>query len=89
MSTVNFHSVIEANNDGLIMATGYELAIVKNGKIIAAGNDVANHAFNATGDSFINCFSKIVDIREFNTPQHNYTTPEGVPIPHAGKGVTA
>lgn len=88
MSTVNSHSVIEANNDGLIMAAGYELAIVKNGKVVATGNAVAEHAFNVVGDQYMDCFSKTIDIRKFRTPQHNYTTPDGVAIPHAGKGAT-
>lgn len=86
---MNTSEIIKANNDGFIMAAGYELAIIKDGKIIAAGNDVSDHAFNTTGNQFIECFSKIVDIREHNTPQHNYTTSEGVAIPHAKKGATA
>ena len=89
MNATELNTVITANNDGFIMAAGYELAIVKNGKIVATGNDVSAHTFNTTGNQFIECFSKIVDIRERNTPQHNYTSAEGVRIPRAGKGATA
>lgn len=89
MNATELNTVITANNDGFIMAAGYELAIVKDGKIVATGNDVSAHTFNTTGNQFVECFSKIVDIREHNTPQHNYTSAEGVPIPHANKGATA
>ncbi len=89
MNATELNNTITANNDGLIMAAGYELAIVKNGKVVATGNDVSAHTFNITGNQFIECFSKIIDIREHNTPQHNHTTAEGVKIPHAGEGETA
>lgn len=89
MNATELNNTITANNDGLIMAAGYELAIVKDGKIVAAGNDVAEHAFNTAGDQYMDCFSTTIDIRKFRTPQHNYTTDDGVAIPHAGKGATA
>ncbi|MBL4797204.1 MAG: hypothetical protein JKY50_07310 [Oleispira sp.] len=89
MNTTEIKTAITGNNDGLIMAAGYELAIVKDGKIIAAGNDVAEHAFNVAGDQYMDCFSTTIDLRKFRTPQHNYTTPDDVAIPHAGKGATA
>lgn len=89
MNTSEIKNVITGNNDGLIMAAGYELAIIKDGKIVAAGNDVAEHAFNTAGDQFMNCFSTTIDLRTFRTPQHNYTSDDGVAIPHAGKGATA
>ena len=89
MNATELNTLITGNNDGLIMATGYELAIVKNGKIVEAGAEISNHAFNIIGDQFIDCFDKVVEIKKFNTPQHNYTTDDGVKIPHADKGATA
>lgn len=89
MSPFEINNAISANNDGFVMSAGYELAILKDGKIMATGNDVEQKAFNHAGDQFINCFSNIVDIRERRTPQHNYTSKEGVAIPHANKEAQA
>lgn len=89
MNTQQINNAISANNNGLIIADGYELALVKNGKIVATGNPVNARVFDATGDQFIECFNKIVDIRQHNTPQHNYTTNEGVTIPHSPLGANA
>lgn len=86
---MNISTVITGNNNGLQIADGYQLAIVKNGKIVEAGAEISNHAFNIIGDQFIECFDKVVEIKKFNTPQHNYTTAEGVKIPHAGKGANS
>lgn len=89
MSTSTVKQAITANNDGIIMADGYELALVKNGKIVASGQTVHARVFDEIGDRFIECFNKIVDIRARNTQQHQHTSAEGISIPATKINTTA
>lgn len=53
--------IITANNNGIRLPEEYQLAIVKNGKIIDAGQHIADQAFRAVGQVYLDAIDKYID----------------------------
>jgi len=52
---------IIANNYGLVLPEGCQLAIVKSGQIIDQGQHIAEEVFNAAGQVYLDAMDKYID----------------------------
>lgn len=52
---------IIANNYGLVLPEGCQLAIVKSGQIIDQGQHIADEVFNAAGQVYLDAMDKYID----------------------------
>jgi len=52
--------IITANNAGLILPEGCELAVIQKGAIIDSGQHIADQVFKATGQVYLDAMDKYI-----------------------------